>query len=149
MITNDIFETLLGKMSHFSSLIRKEVYIVISHILCTMPKKFVKELIEKYDTLLKDFLEGLKEVTQPHLLLEILDTVDHFGKIDHELGYQKDQSLIYLIEVSGGLELMEQLQMCNNETVYNRIIDIFNRYTGVEEELEIHEASNTLPPFNN
>jgi len=41
--------------------------------------------------------------------MNILDTIEHFCKVDEESGMQGDQTLLYKIEVCGGLDLLEEL----------------------------------------
>ena len=67
------------------------------------------------------------------VLMSILDTIEHFGELDIEFGNRGRHSFIYLLEVSGGLDLLEELQKVPNREVYERIINIFNKYLELDE----------------
>ena len=48
-------------------------------------------------------------ISNEALIMQILDTVEHFCQIDQELGYSGKGTLLYQIETAQGLDLLEEL----------------------------------------
>ena len=83
--------------------------------------------------MLYNYLQGLNFISNMSVLTNILDTVEHFCKVDTENGYTGTNSLLYRLENAGALDLLEELQKVPNDTIYNRVIHLFESYIGVEE----------------
>ena len=79
------------------------------------------------------YFSGMTMISNNGVLMSILDTIEHFGELDIEFGNRGCHSFIYLLEVSGGLDLLEELQKVPNREVYERIINIFNKYLELDE----------------
>ena len=110
--------------------------IVVGHILTCLPAEHLFSALEMDDNLLVNYLQGLRCISQEALINNILDTVEHFCKLDEEmshLGKSPTQTLLYRIEVSGGLDLIEELQKVPKEAIYQRVLFIFENYVGIED----------------
>lgn len=83
--------------------------MIVGNVLTCIPPEFLKQVLDIKEDLLKNYLQGLSLISNPGILLSILDTVKHFGNIDHAHALIKEESLFYKIEMAGGLDLMEEL----------------------------------------
>ena len=63
--------------------------------------------------------------------------MEHLVKIDHELGYDGQDSLLYLMEGAGVLDKLEELQSVPNETLYNRIVQILENSIGIDDQQDV------------
>ena len=62
--------------------IKKEALFTVGNILTTLDPLLAQQLINNYDDLLLHYLKGLELISREELILHILDTIEHFGKID-------------------------------------------------------------------
>ena len=83
-----------------------------------MPGQDLYEFIQQNDNMLALYFSGMTMISNNGVLFSILDTIERFGELDAELGYTGEHSFIYLLEVSGGLDLLEELQKVPNNEVY-------------------------------
>ena len=110
--------------------------IVVGNILTCLPAEHIFSALEMDDNILVNYLQGLKCISQDTLISNILDTVEHFCKVDEEMRHLRKlptQTLLYRIEVSGGLDLLEELQKVPKQAIYERVVFIFENYVGVED----------------
>ena len=106
--------------------------IVIGNILTCMPSQHLPEVLEIDDNLLKSYLE-VDRNSDKVIIMNILDTIEHFCKLDVQNGAQGQFSLLYRLEIAGGLDLLEELQMLPNQDIYTRVLNILENYVGVDE----------------
>ena len=62
--------------------VRKEAMIVVGNILTCLPTQHLFSALEMDDNILVNYLQGLKCISQETLINNILETVEHFCKVD-------------------------------------------------------------------
>ena len=80
-----------------------------------MPGRDLYEFIQQNDNMLALYFSGMTMISNNGVLFSILDTIERFGELDIELGYSGANSFIYHLELSGGLDLLEELQKVPND----------------------------------
>ena len=81
-VNNSIFQSIIQLMSVQEVHIKKEALFTVGNILTTLDPLLAQQLINNYDDLLLHYLKGLELISREELILHILDTIEHFGKID-------------------------------------------------------------------
>ena len=62
--------------------IKKESTITIGNLFTCLPVEVLDKILEDDDTLLKNYMEGLKIISDKNLINNILNTIEHFGELD-------------------------------------------------------------------
>lgn len=64
---------------------RKEILFVIGNVLTEVPNEYLRPILERHGDLLKHYMKGLSMVSHPALVMSVLDTVEHFAKLDQQM----------------------------------------------------------------
>ena len=120
-------------MKNIDYLVRKESIYTVANTLTTLDPSHSLTLLEKNNTLLRDFLDGLGLITDETIVLEILSVIEYFGKTDTEWGLKDKQSFMYHVEVAGGYDHLEELQKLPNMKIYDKVLEVLRNCVELEE----------------
>ena len=131
---NDIFNTIAFLMGDTTDLdIKKESTMTIGNLFTCLPVEVLDKILTDDDDLLKNYMEGLKMISDKNLINNILNTIEHFGELDKRFMRQGPQSFIGRIELSNGLEHLEELQKLPHEDIYHRVVNLLTKYWEIED----------------
>lgn len=140
-LTPDLIQRVLDQLSTSSEWdVRKEAAWVISNICSSATGSQLIQLVE-FGVIRP--LCDLLDVGDSKIILITLDSMEAILK----QGEQNQNGVSYttLIDEAGGVDMLEKLQEHENHKVYERSIQIIERYFGVEEEAE---SENIVPQSN-
>ena len=60
--------------------------------------------------MLKSYLRNLQLASHLDVLMTIMKVIERFSEYDSELNLHGENSFIYLVEITEGLDLLEELQ---------------------------------------
>ena len=60
------------------------------------------------------YLKNLMLISNTEILFSIMEAIEQFGEYDRTLGLDGQKSFFYLVEISGGLDYLEDLQQHPN-----------------------------------
>ena len=74
--------------------------------------------------------------TKKFVVLEVIDASQRLCEVDKQLGLRGKQSFKYCIEVSGGLDLFEELQFSQNAEIYSAAQTLLQTHFEVQSEVQ-------------
>ena len=70
----------------------------------------------------RQYMKNLLLISNTEILFSIMSAIEQFGEYDRNLGLEGQKSFCYLVEISGGLDYLEDLQKHPNSQIYNRVL---------------------------
>lgn len=133
IIETGIFDQLVHLIYNDTYEIQREAGWSISNATALKDREIIREVVEKKG--LESMCHVLKQKCDPKtcvVLLEGLKNCLEVGK-DYFLDENGENPFTMIIENCGGLDVLEEMQLHNNQHVYELAVDILEKYFTIEE----------------
>ncbi|MEN2497073.1 MAG: Importin subunit alpha-4 [Marteilia pararefringens] len=130
LISHPIFGRIIARVSSFSDRLQREVCFMIANLICTNDSDFLKELLDKYDSIYNLFFRSfIGQINDVSLITRNLGAANML--LTHQENIGRDIAL--LMEKEGVLEAIENFQMHSNDEVYNKSTQIIKTFFSSDE----------------
>lgn len=141
LVNHKVFNTIQIHLASTNMSLRREAIHAVSNVLTVWDPLKVYGLLGNDPSLLRQYLKSLLLVSHQGILLLIMDTIEYFGQTDGDLGLRGEASFMYLVEINGGYDHLEELQKQPNQQVYDRAVQVLTNYVEIESETTLLNPS--------